>query len=77
LDVLTIMEIGDNECVEKIVIDLCSRRFLLYSDLGTTRKVDCETPEQFMDVLDVVHSTADPALIEYKDLASVDGDVTS
>ena len=30
-----------------------------------------------MDVLDVVHSTADPALIEYKDLASVDGDVTS
>ena len=49
----------------------------MYSDLGTTRKVDCETPEQFMDVLDVVHSTADPALIEYKDLASVDGDVTS
>ena len=71
------MEVGDNECVEKIVIDVCARKFLLYSDLGTTRKVDCETSEQFMDVLEVVHSTADPALIEYKDLATVDGDVTS
>ena len=71
------MEVNDNECVEKIVIDVCSRKFLLYSDLGTTRKVECETTDQFMDVLDVIQSTADPALIEYKDLATIDGDVTS
>ena len=71
------MDISENECVEKIVIDVCARKFLLYSDLGTTRKVECETTDQFMDVLDVIQSTADPALIEYKDLATIDGDVTS
>ena len=71
------MEVNDNEAVEKIVIDVCARKFLLYSDLGTTRKVECETTDQFMDVLDVINSTADPALIEYKDLATIDGDVTS
>ena len=59
------MEVNDNEAVEKIVIDVCARKFLLYSDLGTTRKVECETTDQFMDVLDVINSTADPGLIEY------------
>ena len=59
------MELGDNETVEKIVVDVCARKFLLYSDLGTTRKVECETTDQFMDVLDVINSTADPGLIEY------------
>tara|TARA_B100001113_G_scaffold282440_1_gene237423 strand:- start:38 stop:253 length:216 start_codon:yes stop_codon:yes gene_type:complete len=71
------MDISENECVEKIVIDVCARKFLLYSDLGTTRKVDCDTTKQFMDVLEVVTSQADPELIEYKDLATIDGDVTS
>ena len=71
------MEVNDNECVEKIVIDVCARKFLLYSDLGTTRKVDCETTKQFMDVLEVVTSQADPELIQYKDLATINGDVTS
>ncbi len=63
------MEINDNECVEKIVVDVCARKFLLYSDLGSTRKVDCETTEQFMDVLEVVTSQADPEIIKYAEIA--------
>tara|TARA_B100000287_G_scaffold38510_1_gene35310 strand:- start:5072 stop:5281 length:210 start_codon:yes stop_codon:yes gene_type:complete len=69
------MEVSDNESVERIVIDVCARKFLLYSDLGTTRHVDCETTEQFMDVLDVVQSTADPELIEYASLTTTENEV--
>ena len=59
------MELGDNETVEKIVVDVCARKFLLYSDLGSTRQVVCETTEQFMDVLEVVTTKAEPDIIEY------------
>ena len=59
------MEVGDNEAVEKIVIDVCARKFLLYSDMGSTRQVVCETTEQFMDVLEVVPTKAEPDIIEY------------
>tara|TARA_B100001113_G_C21037868_1_gene590973 strand:+ start:656 stop:856 length:201 start_codon:yes stop_codon:yes gene_type:complete len=59
------MEVGDNEAVEKIVIDVCARKFLLYSDMGSTRQVVCETTEQFMDVLEVVTTKAEPDIIEY------------
>ena len=69
------MEVSDNESVERIVIDVCARKFLLYSDLGTTRQVACETTEQFMDVLDVVQSTADPGLIEYASLTTTENEV--
>tara|TARA_X000000368_G_scaffold11741_1_gene9443 strand:+ start:4391 stop:4591 length:201 start_codon:yes stop_codon:yes gene_type:complete len=55
----------DNEFVEKIVIDVCARKFVLYSDTGTRKKVVCETTEQFMDVLGVVTQHANPDLIKY------------
>ena len=59
------MEVNDNEAVEKIVVDVCARKFLLYSDMGSTRQVVCETTEQFMDVLEVVTKKAEPDIIEY------------
>tara|TARA_B100001113_G_scaffold199792_1_gene163680 strand:+ start:750 stop:953 length:204 start_codon:yes stop_codon:yes gene_type:complete len=63
------MELGDNETVEKIVVDVCARKFLLYSDLGSTRQVVCETTEQFMDVLEVVTTKAESELIEYAEIS--------
>ena len=63
------MEVGDNEAVEKIVIDVCARKFLLYSDMGSTRQVVCETTEQFMDVLEVVTTKAESELIEYAEIS--------
>ena len=63
------MQVGDDEYVDKIIIDVCARKFILRSSKGTSRKVDCETSEQFMDVLEVVTNQADPDLIEYTDLA--------
>lgn len=66
------IQVGDDEWVDKIIIDVCARKFKLLSSKGTSRKVECETTEQFMDVLEVVTNQADPDLIEYTDLAIID-----
>ena len=57
------------ETVQGIVIDVCSRTFLLLSDQGSERLVECETVQEFMNVLDVVTSQLQPEQIEYADLA--------
>ena len=57
------------ETVQGIVIDVCSKSFLLLSDQGTTKEVNCDTTEEFMNVLEVVTSNLAPEQIEYADLA--------
>ena len=57
------------ETVQGIVIDVCTRSFLLLSDQGSERLVECETVQEFMYVLDVVTSQLQPEQIEYADLA--------
>ena len=57
------------ETVQGIVIDVCSKSFLLLSDHGSTKEVSCETTEEFMNVLEVVTSNLDPEQIEYADIA--------
>jgi len=65
------------ETVEGIVIDVCTRSFLLLSDQGSERLVECETVQEFMNVLDVVTSQLQPEQIEYADLAIYGQDNTS
>jgi len=57
------------ETVQGIVIDVCTRSFLLLSDQGSERLVECDTVQEFMNVLDVVTSQLQPEQIEYADLA--------
>jgi hypothetical protein len=57
------------ETVQGIVIDVCTKSFLLLSDHGNTKEVNCETTEEFMNVLEVVTSNLDPEQIEYADIA--------
>lgn len=57
------------EAVQGIVIDVCTRTFLLLSDQGSERLVECDTVDEFMNVLDVVTSNLNPEQIEYADLA--------
>ena len=57
------------ETVQGIVIDVCTRTFLLLSDQGSERLVECETVQEFMNVLEVVTANLDPDQIEYADLA--------
>ena len=57
------------ETVQGIVIDVCTRTFLLLSDQGSERLVECDTIDEFMSVLEVVTAQLDPDQIEYADLA--------
>jgi len=57
------------ECVLGIVIDVCTRTFLLLSDQGNERLVECDTVDEFMNVLEVVTSNLTEDQIEYADLA--------
>ena len=57
------------ECVQGIVIDVCTRSFLLISDQGSERMVECETVQEFMNVLEVVTNNLSEDQIEYADLA--------
>ena len=57
------------ETVLGIVIDVCTRSFLLISDQGSERLIECDTVEEFMNVLEVITAQLDPEQIEYADLA--------
>ena len=57
------------EYVEGIVIDICSRSFLLLSDQGDEKFVQCDTADQFMRVLEVCTANLTENEIEYADLA--------
>tara|TARA_B100002019_G_C21163599_1_gene544613 strand:+ start:813 stop:1004 length:192 start_codon:yes stop_codon:yes gene_type:complete len=55
--------------VAGVVIDVCTRSFLLLSDNGDEKMVECETAEQFMNVLEVCTDNLNDDQIEYADLA--------
>ena len=57
------------EYVQGIVIDICTRSFLLLSDQGDERFIECDTVEQFMNVLEVVTANLEDDQIQYADLA--------
>jgi len=57
------------EFVQGIVIDVCTRSFMLLSDQGDERFVECDTVDEFMNVLKVVTSNLEEDQIEYADLA--------
>ena len=55
--------------VQGIVIDVCTRSFLLLSDQGDEKMVECDTVDEFMNVLEVVTANLEEDQIEYADLA--------
>ena len=59
----------DDDTVLGIVIDLCSRRFLLLSEEGQKKVVTCEDTDQFMRVLKVCTDKLDESQIKYEDLS--------
>ena len=60
------------EFLENIVIDVCKRTFMMYSDDGSKRKVKCDTTQQFMDVLELINNSADPRIVEYADISTTE-----
>ena len=58
-----------DDFVNRTIIDVCTRSFLIISDDGEERMITCETTEQFMNVMEVVNKLLDPERIEYSILS--------
>ena len=44
----------EEEYVQSVLVDVCSRSFKLFSNLGDEQQMSCDTPDQFMEVLSFV-----------------------
>jgi hypothetical protein len=59
------MTVETEEFLTRCVVDTLARKFYLYSNQGDERTVECETVEQFMNVLEVVRSQLDGDTLVY------------
>ena len=59
----------DDDFVNRTIVDVCNRSFLIISDDGDEKFITCETTEQFMNVKEVVNKLLDPDRIEYAGLS--------
>ena len=42
-----------DECLEQVIVDIASRKFVLIDNKGERQEIDCDM-EQFMNVLNVI-----------------------
>ena len=54
--------------VVKTIVDICSRSFKIVSDEGYIQLVQCETVQEFMDVLQVVNEFMDEDMLVYSEI---------
>lgn len=61
------MPANTEEFLSRCVIDTLARKFYLYSSEGSERMVECESIEQFMNVLEVVRTQVSVDCLVYTD----------
>ena len=54
--------------VVKTIVDICSRSFKIVSDEGYIQLVQCESVQEFMDVLEVCHDFMDEDMLVYSEI---------
>ena len=54
--------------VVKTIVDICSRSFKIVSDEGYIQLVQCETIQEFMDVLKVCQEFMDEDMLVYSEI---------
>ena len=57
----------DDEYISRCVVDTIQRKVHLYSDEGDTKTVECETVEEFMNVLHLVRDNCPEDMLTYTD----------
>lgn len=57
-----------DDILTRVVVDVQGRKFYLYSDQGNERLVECQTLEEFMNVLKVCRDTLDEGTLAYATL---------
>tara|TARA_B100000287_G_scaffold156116_1_gene147250 strand:+ start:464 stop:661 length:198 start_codon:yes stop_codon:yes gene_type:complete len=56
---------SDDAWLTRCVVNTTSRSFRLYSSDGNEREVTCDTPEEFMNVLQLCRETLDEDTLAY------------
>jgi len=59
------MPSNTEEYLTRCVVDTLARKFYLYSSEGGEKVVECDTVDQFMNVLDVVRAQLDEETLVY------------
>ena len=54
--------------VVKTIVDICSRSFKIVSDEGYIQLVQCESVNEFMDVLEVCQEFLDDDMLVYSEI---------
>ena len=54
--------------VVKTIVDICSRSFKIVSDEGYIQLLQCETVQEFMDVLEVCQEFMDEDMLVYSEI---------
>ena len=54
--------------VVKTIVDICSRSFKIVSDEGYIQLVQCESAQDFMDVLEVVNEFLDEDMLVFSEI---------
>tara|TARA_R100000030_G_scaffold45875_1_gene34619 strand:- start:290 stop:472 length:183 start_codon:yes stop_codon:yes gene_type:complete len=54
-----------DDYLTRCVVDPVARKFYLYSEQGDEKVVECETVDQFMDVLEVCRGVLDEETLAY------------
>lgn len=55
----------DDEYLTRVVVDTQARKFYLYSSEGDSKVVDCESVDQFMQVLELVRGVLQDDIVAY------------
>ena len=56
--------------VVKTIVDICSRSFKIVSDEGYIQLVQCESVQEFMDVLEVCQEFCDEDMLVYSEIVT-------
>ena len=62
----------DEEFLTRVVVDTCSRTFRLYSNEGDEKVIECDTAEEFMNILELVRGVADDGIVFYSEMSIMD-----
>jgi len=61
--------VDPSEFVDRVVIDLCAKSFLLIGSMKEENLIECDTTDEFMGVLKVCKEYLKTEQIEYADLS--------
>ena len=53
------LENEDDEYLTDVMVNVGARTFVMFSNEGTERKVECDTVDEFMEVLEMVRVLVD------------------